>query len=71
MDNYNEHKFANKKLKLTCNNYNLLIRHPRILTGSGGSESIILIGNINGVNVAIKCVPLRKKTSIYERNTKL
>lgn len=61
MDNYHNNKKQLKKLPLKCTKYDSWMDIINITGGSGGSQSVILIGKVNDINIVLKCTPLQKK----------
>jgi hypothetical protein len=61
MDNYSYNKKKLQKLPLKCSKFNSWIDIITITGGSGGSQSIILIGIVDDVKIVLKCTPIIKK----------
>lgn len=61
MDNYNNNKKQLIDLSLRCTNYKSWIDIITITGGSGGSQSVVLIGKVDDIKIVLKCTPLRKK----------
>lgn len=66
MDNYNNNKTQLLNLHLKCNKYDSWIDIIAITGGSGGSNSVVLIGKINDIKVVLKCTPLHIKRNFMK-----